>query len=362
MRCAVIGGGINGVMSAWALASRGHQVDLYEREELIGATSSASTKLIHGGLRYLEHGEFRLVKEALHERQFWLASAPTIVHPIELLVPVYKSSRRPRWIMRTGLFLYDILAGKRNLGRHRSLNREQLIRLCPELNPEGLVGGFAFFDAQMNDRALGLWAAEQASRAGVNVRTAIEVLSITETGGLLTKTETLQYEVLFNIAGPWAEELLQRSRIHSTHHLELVRGSHLVLSRRAEHAFLVEVPNEDRLCFILPYQGQTLLGTTEVLQSLREPITCSAAEESYLVRVFNHYICPGVTATEIVARFSGLRPLIRSKSRLSHITREYVIERQGRVFTVFGGKWTTSRALGEQVASNAENWFRAAQI
>lgn len=349
-------------MSAWALASRGHQVELYERGELVSATSSASTKLIHGGLRYLEQAEFRLVREALRERQFWLASAPHIVHRLELLVPVYKSSRRPRWIMRTGLLLYDILAGKRNLGRHRSLNREQLIGMCPELNPEGLLGGFAFFDAQMDDRTLGLWAAEQATRAGVRLQTETEVLSITETGGLLTKNGALQYDVLFNIAGPWAEELLQRSQISSNHHLELVRGSHLVLSRPANHAFLVEVPNEDRFCFILPYQGQTLLGTTEVRQSLHEPIACTGAEESYLLRVFNHYIHPTANRTEIVARFSGLRPLIRSNSRLSHITREYVIERQGRVFTVFGGKWTTSRALGMKVASQAESWLRTTRI
>ena len=349
-------------MSAWALAARGHQVELYERGELLSATSSASTKLIHGGLRYLEQGEFRLVREALRERQFWLTSAPGIVHRLELLVPVYEVSRRPRWIMRTGLLLYDVLAGKQNLGRHRSLDREQLIGLCPELNPDALVGGFAFFDAQMDDHALGLWAAEQAIGAGVSVRTETEVLSIAETGGLLTKNGSLQYDLLFNIAGPWAEELLQKSQIRSNHHLELVRGSHLVLARPTHHALLVEVPNEDRFCFILPYQGRTLLGTTEVRQSLHEPIACSAAEESYLLQVFNHYVRPSVSPTEIVARFSGLRPLIRSSSRLSHITREYVIERQGRVFTIFGGKWTTSRALGIKVASQAENWLRTARI
>src|SRR5207237_9309910 len=112
MRCAVIGGGINGVMSAWALARRGYAVDLYERGELIGATSSASTKLIHGGLRYLEHGELRLVREALRERLFWISSAPHLVHKLELVLPVYSSSRRPRWIMRCGLLLYDLRAGK----------------------------------------------------------------------------------------------------------------------------------------------------------------------------------------------------------------------------------------------------------
>lgn len=354
MRCAVIGGGINGVMSAWALARRGHQVDLYERGKLMEATSSASTKLIHGGLRYLEHGELRLVREALRERLFWISSAPQIVHKIELILPVYKYSRRPRWIMRCGLALYDFLAGKSNLGPHRWLARNDTIHRCPELNPAGLIGAFTFFDAQMNDHALGLWAADQAARAGVMINTESNVISISTDGNLLTNGESLRYELLFNVAGPWAEALLQQSRIESTHHLDLVRGSHLLLARPAQNAFLVEVPNEDRFCFILPYQGRTLLGTTEVRQTLQEPIECSRVEESYLLQVYNRYIQPEANESEIVGRIAGLRPLIRSGANPSHTSREYVIERQNRLFTVFGGKWTTSHALGEKLASDAQ--------
>src|SRR5689334_13778635 len=151
MKCAVIGGGINGVMSAWALARRGHKVELYERGELMGATSSASTKLIHGGLRYLENGEFRLVREALRERTFWISSAPNLVHRLQLLVPMYKESRRPRWLIRCGLFLYDLLAGAANLGKHQWLHRSAVEKMCPELRSHDLLGAFAFFDAQMDD-------------------------------------------------------------------------------------------------------------------------------------------------------------------------------------------------------------------
>jgi glycerol-3-phosphate dehydrogenase len=358
MRIAVIGGGINGVMSAWALARRGYDVDLYERGELMGETSSASTKLIHGGLRYLEHGEFRLVREALRERVFWTSSAPHLVHNLELAVPVYKSTRRPAWIMRAGLLLYDLLAGKASLGHHRWMNRSEVCHCCPELNPDGLSGAFTFFDAQMDDHRLGLWASEKASHAGVVLKTATAVDAISSDGTLQVNGISARYDLVVNAAGPWAEALLKRSGIPSAHSLDLVRGSHLVLGAPAPHAFLVEVPGEDRLCFILPYQGRTLLGTTEVRQSLEEPIECTLAEQSYLLRVYNHYIRPRATEHDISGSFAGLRPLIRSNTNPSRATREYAIETHGRVITVFGGKWTTSRALGENVASAAEMILR----
>lgn len=358
MRCAVIGGGINGVMSAWALARRGHQVDLYERNELMGATSSASTKLIHGGIRYLESGQFRLVRESLRERLFWISAAPDLVHKLELILPVYKSSRRSRWLMRCGLVLYDLLAGQANLGGHRWMSSSEAARECPGLNLEGLVGAFVFFDAQMDDHALGLWAAAQSARAGVAVKTQTPVNSFTREGDVDTNGNQVRYEIVANVAGPWAEALLRQSGIASRHSLDLVRGSHLVLPAPAQHAFLVEVPGEERFCFILPYQGRTLVGTTEVWQKLNEPIECSPPERSYLLNIHNHYIHPSVSEQDIVRTFSGLRPLIRSDRNLSRSSREYVIESNGRVVSVFGGKWTTSHALGEKLALAAERTLR----
>ena len=354
MKCAIVGGGINGVMSAWALAQRGHRVDLYERHQLMSATSSASTKLIHGGLRYLEHGEFRLVREALRERTFWISSAPHLVHRLQLLVPIYGESRRPRWLIRCGLFFYDLLAGRANLGKHEWLKRSAVEQMCPELRREGLLGAFAFFDAQMDDRALGLWAAEQAEQAGVAIYTGTEVHKIGKDATLDVDGSTTAYDVIVNVAGPWAEALLNQSQIKHAHSLDLVRGSHLLLAQKARNAFLVEVPGEERFCFILPYQGQTLVGTTEVSQTLQDPIECSMEEQSYLLRVYNRYIQPPATAKDVARRFSGLRPLLCSHANHSRATREYAIEVQDRIVTVFGGKWTTARALAEKVAARAE--------
>ena len=341
-------------MSAWALARRGHQIDLYERGDVMGATSSASTKLIHGGLRYLEAGEFRLVREALRERLFWLTSAPHLVHKIELILPVYRWSRRARWLIRIGLFLYDSLAGKSNLGRHRWLSSSELQSLMPELASDELLGGFAFFDAQMDDRALGLWAADIARRAGVNIKTSTKVDMVSADGAVTVNASSFGYDVVINAAGPWAEALLQTSGISSSHHLDLVRGSHVLLNRETSHGLLVESPQEERFCFILPYQGKTLLGTTEVRQTLDTPIQCTPQEQAYLLNIYNRYISPPARDAEISGRFAGVRPLIRSSANQSRATREYAIEVSGRLLTIFGGKWTTAHALGERVASRAE--------
>lgn len=185
-RVAVIGGGINGIMTAWALQYAGCTVELFERGRLMSATSSASTKLLHGGLRYLENGEFRLVREALHERTWWIAQAPHLAHPLQLILPVYGWSRRSRYTMGLGLGLYGLLAGGHALGPSRWHSCEALLHLQPDLCADDLRGGFSFYDGQMDDHALGLWAAEQAIAAGVHVRENTPIDRITSDGGVMT--------------------------------------------------------------------------------------------------------------------------------------------------------------------------------
>lgn len=348
MNIGIIGGGINGLCCAWQLARRGHQVQLYERDTLMSATSCASSKLLHGGLRYLENGEFRLVREALRERDAWIKRAPQLAKPLRLIMPVYKQSRRQGWMIGLGLFFYDHLAGKSVLPKAKRLSAQELIRRDPSLNPDGLQGGYEFSDGQMDDQALGLWVAEQARQSGVCIAENTEIKALTQDGQVtIASGNTRQHDRLVNVAGPWAQRLLQQSRLESPYQLDLVRGSHLILDLPCTQAYLLEVPNERRIFFVLPWHGKTLVGTTEVRQSLDDQIACSEEETAYLLNAWAHYFRN--TKPRICASFAGLRPLLRSAQDPSRATREYAIHRTGNLVTVLGGKWTTALALAHKV-------------
>ena len=351
MKIAVVGGGINGIMIAWEVSKAGHAVEVFEKDRLMGATSSASSKILHGGLRYLEQFHFRLVAESLRERIWWTEQAPAFARPTQFFIPIYSNSARGSLKIKAGLVLYDLLAGRRRLGKTQWYPRQEMLKLDASLNPQYLEGAFGFFDVLMDDLRLGLWAARQAQAAGVCVHENMLAERIDEDGGIHVNGGRRAFDYVINVAGPWAEALLQRSNIPTKIHLDLVRGSHIVLDEKRERAYLLQVPHEDRICFALPYKGKTLIGTTEVRQTLDQAIVCSQQERLYLLRVRNHYFGPAKDENDIVETFSGLRPLVRSHRDPGKATREYMIQRHGRALTVFGGKWTTSRALGAKVAA-----------
>lgn len=349
MDIGIIGGGINGLCCAWQLAKQGHQVTLYERDTLMSATSCASSKLLHGGLRYLENREFRLVREALRERDAWIKRAPHLAQPLRLVMPIYQQSRRPGWMIALGLFLYDHLAGKSQLPKAKRLTAQELIRRDPFLKSEGLQGGYEFSDGQMDDQALGLWVAEQARQAGVSISEHAEIVELTQDGRVSTANGAVHvHDRLINVAGPWAQRLLQASALDSPYQLDLVRGSHLILQAPCKQAYLLEAPNDRRIFFVLPWQGNTLVGTTEVRQTLNQPIACSQEEQSYLLNALSHYFPDALP--NVIGTFAGLRPLLRSAEDPSKATREYALHRTGKLVTVLGGKWTTAMALAEKVS------------
>ena len=360
MNIAIIGAGINGLCIGWELAQAGHRVTLYERDTVVAHTSSASSKLLHGGLRYLENGEFRLVAEALHERQAWFHRAPALAKPLQLTLPLYTHARRGRPLIGLGLWLYDRLARSSRLPPHTWLDAATAAARLPELKPAHLRGAFQFWDGQMDDCALGHWVAAHSRQAGVAIHEHTPVTAVTADGTLhLASGAACHYDHLINAAGPWARHLLHQSQIPSRQDLDLIRGSHLILDRPCPHAYLLEVPDDHRLFFVLPWQQGTLVGTTEVREdhppgSAPPPPQPSAAEIDYLLTAYNHYFTQPASHADIRATFAGLRPLVKSAADPSRATREYVLERHGRLTTVFGGKWTTACALARKVRQQVE--------
>jgi glycerol-3-phosphate dehydrogenase len=357
---AVIGGGINGLCIALELARRGWKVDLFERARCLAQTSSASTKLLHGGLRYLEQGHLALVAECLSERARWLREVPQHSHWLPLLLPIYRRQRRPAWQWRIGLGLYDFLAFGQLPGFARWLSAAEVRAIHLDLAHEELQGAWQFWDGQMDERALGQWVLRQAHRCGVRIHEKQPVEAVSPKGWITTAAgDRLSYGWLVNAAGPWAVQLLDRSGIASPVQLDLVRGSHLLVPvpvgcSLPRHGLFVEVPRSQRIAFLLPYQGELLVGTTEETQALQDPIAASASEQAMLRELVSRTLPAWDTSARRQGRFfAGLRPIVRSSSDVSQASREALVKRDGQLISVFGGKWTTARSLASRLADQA---------
>jgi glycerol-3-phosphate dehydrogenase len=359
---AVVGGGINGLCIAWELARRDWQVELYERSRCLGQTSSASTKLLHGGLRYLEQGHLALVAESLRERARWLREVPQHCHWLPLLLPIYRQQARPAWQWRLGLGFYDGLALGQLPGFACWLKSEAVLQRQPGLKADGLLGAWQFWDGQMDEQALGGWVERQARSAGVVIHDNCEVQRVDALGGVAAAVTSAgapilrTYTWVVNACGPWAVELLESSGIPSPMQLDLVRGSHLLVPPPPcipfpEEGLFVEVPGSRRIAFLLPYKGDLLVGTTEQAQQPNEPARASPVEQEELLGLVSHYLPAWLANAQRHGRwFAGLRPIVRSRADVSSASREAELQRNGRLLTVFGGKWTTARALAERLA------------
>jgi glycerol-3-phosphate dehydrogenase len=360
-RVAVIGGGINGAGAAWELARRDYDVVLFEKSTCGAQTSSATTKMVHGGLRYLEHLQFGLVRESLRERAWLLKHAPTLVKPLEILLPLYADSPRNRATVRLGLVLYDALAGRANIARHRFHEAQELTARVP-LQAEGLRGGFSYWDAQVDDFALVRAVVASAIRDGATVRERTRVEALVRDGeGWIVRTahDESRFDLVVNAAGPWMNELLRENGIRAPYVLSLVRGSHLVLKKRLSDAgLLLQSTTDRRVFFVLPWKETTLVGTTEVVQQESlDGVHASGEEIEYLIARYNRYVREPLTRDDVASTFAGVRPLVGRATNPSAIGRDFKVIRDGNVVNVFGGKLTTFMALARQVALRADNYF-----
>jgi len=364
----VVGGGVNGAGIARDAAGRGLSVLLVEKDDLACATSSSSSKLIHGGLRYLELYEFRLVAEALAEREILLKVAAHLVWPARFVIP-HVPELRPRWMIRAGLFLYD------HLSRRASLPGSRAVRLdSPPYNsglqPQ-LKHGFAYSDCRVDDARLVIANAMDARERGVRVLTRTECLTALRTNGRWTASlsngERATAKAVVNAAGPWVKSVLNgRLSQASSDAVRLVKGSHIVLPKLydGEHAFILQ--NDDRrVIFMIPYgELHTLVGTTDVPvhdENARPEV--SAEEVAYLCRAVNRYLAQPARPEDIVWKYAGVRPLYDDGTAdPSAVTRDYTlrVDDEGGaapVLSVFGGKITTYRRLAEQAMDRLARYF-----
>jgi glycerol-3-phosphate dehydrogenase len=357
VRIAVVGGGINGLGVAWELVRRGYDVTLLEKGRCGAQTSANTTKLIHGGIRYLEGGHVGLVREALRERAWLLEHVPELVHRLEFILPVYDDSPRMRATLSLGLTLYDTLAGRANIARHRKISADEVAATAP-LTRGGLRGGFRYWDAQTDDYALARAVRASAIRDGADVREQTRVVSLARDGKQWIVNGEERFDFAINAAGPWMNELLAANGIRSRYRLSLVRGSHIVLKHRvAEVAYLLQSLTDRRVFFVLPWKGTTLVGTTEVLQA--EPMNGVAASEEeidYLIARFNRYFDTPIGRADVASTFAGVRPLVGRAANPSAIGREYRIERRDNLINIFGGKMTTFLSLARKVAMRVDNY------
>ena len=364
----VVGGGINGAGIARDAAGRGLSVLLVEKGDLACATSSSSSKLIHGGLRYLEHYEFRLVAEALAEREVLLKVAAHLVWPARFVMP-HVPELRPRWMIRAGLFLYD------HLSRRTSLPGSKAIRLdVPPYNsglqPQ-LKHGFIYSDCRVDDARLVVANAMDARSRGVRVLTRTECVTARRQDGIwkamLSSGEEIQARAIVNAAGPWVKTVLNGHLSQpSRDAVRLVKGSHITLPRlyEGEHAFILQ--NDDRrVIFMIPYGDlHTLVGTTDIAvsdESVRPE--ASAAEIEYMCRAVNRYLARPARPQDVVWSYSGVRPLYDDGTAdPSAVTRDYTLRVDddagaAPVLSVFGGKITTYRRLAEQAVDRLARYF-----
>lgn len=349
---AVIGGGVNGLMASMRLATAGFDVTVFESDDPMSKTSSASTKLLHGGIRYLENLEFSLVRKSLLDRAWWFANAPEHCREIKIHIPVFTGSPRSRGLLLAGALVYQWLSGKYSLGSSGLQNHKTLMFECPEMISEGLLGSIQYYDGQMNEEMLGRWVVAEAKRHGVTIKTHMPVEKINANGVVTTASgQSEVYDLIINATGPWVDELNSRSGIVTEHSLQLIRGSHLMLEKRSENAYLLQARSDGRFVFCMPYLNYTLIGTTEVKQTHPDPVICCGEEEQYLIDVYNSYFSDKISTAEILQKISGVRAVVNNATKdLSSLSREAVIEATGNVVSVFGGKWTSAPSLSHEIS------------
>lgn len=369
----IIGGGVNGAGIARDAAGRGLKVMLVEMDDLGGKTSSASSKLIHGGLRYLEHYEFRLVREALGERETLLSMAPHIIWPMTFVLP-HDPAIRPAWMIRAGLFLYDHLASRVTLPSSRQLDLRR--DKAGQALDKRFTKGFSYADCWVDDARLVVLNAMDARERGADIRTRTRFIFARREGLLWTADiegpqgarSVVHARMIVNAAGPWVLDVLERGAgAKAGPRMRMVKGSHIVVRKLydGDHAYILQ--NEDkRIVFVIPYEGDyTLIGTTDIpFEGDAGKVAISDKERAYLCAAASRFLARPIGADDIVWSYSGVRPLHDDdgSASASKVTRDYTLDLraydgQAPLLSIYGGKITTYRRLAEHALEKLSPWI-----
>ncbi|HEY7976475.1 MAG TPA: glycerol-3-phosphate dehydrogenase/oxidase, partial [Ktedonobacterales bacterium] len=372
----VIGGGITGLGVALDASARGYSVALVEKGDFGGSTSSKSTKLVHGGIRYLPQFDFALVREALVERGTLLRNAPFLVQPLAFVLPLYEDAKKPLGVPLTppggvglglmitaGLFLYDTLAGGRGFARHRRISVEQALTLAPTLRGEGLKEAFVYYDGQTNDTRLVVAALRTATRFGAAISNYAEVTGFEKRDGKLTAAHvrdsigeraiTVRARHIVNAAGIFAERVATLTGDESKVSLEPSKGVHLVVARDrigiGDTGVVLPETDDGRILFVLPWEDRALIGTTDTGSGDLDHPEATPEDIDYLILHVNRYLNVNLTRDDLIGVYAGFRPLVRSREKPSaNLSRTHVVlqETNGMV-TIVGGKLTTYRRMAQ---------------
>ncbi len=368
----IIGGGATGLGAALDATTRGARVLLLEKSDFASGTSSRSTKLIHGGVRYLRQGNLRLVRESLRERGLLLRNAPGLIHSLQFVIPSY--GKWDSLFYGSGLKVYDLLAGRLNLGPSRHLSKDEILSAMPGIADGGLLGGTLYFDAQFDDSRLAIALAKTAAARGAVVINYMRVVSFLKKSGsaisrVIVRDEEsgMEHEVkaraVINAAGPFVDELLRLNGSRSGRMITPSRGSHLVIDGShlpGGRALMVPKTDDGRVLFLIPWHGSVLVGTTDTpCEDVVSDPSPSGEEVAYLLEHAGRFLERRPRIEDVRSMFAGLRPLVRAKGSkgglpTSMVSRDHAISvSPGGLVTVTGGKWTTYRKMAEDAVDVA---------
>lgn len=370
----IIGGGATGCGIAVDAASRGLKVAMIEKNDIAEGTSSRSTKLVHGGVRYLEmavkkcdRAQYHLVKEALHERGLFLQNAPHLANRLPLVTPLYKWLEVP--YVYAGLVLYDVLAGKLGLGKSSLIGRKEALKRFPMLKKDGLKAGVVYYDGQFNDARMAVTLALTAQKHGAVIATHVEAVSLEKTAGKVSGARvrdtmtgeefTVHARGVINAAGPFVDKIRQMDDASTAPVVKAASGIHIVLSERfvpPETGLLIPKTEDGRVLFVLPWQGHALIGTTDKPAEIVEHPRAEEDEIEYVLRHINKYFDLSVKRSDVMSAWSGLRPLVEfdhNSSTAQQVREHLLLVSPSGLLSMAGGKWTSYRRMAEEAVDQA---------